>query len=339
MPMLADLAIPRPVLAAPMAGGPSTPALVTAAAVAGSLGFLAGGYRSAEQLAEQIREVRSATGTFGVNMFAPNPVPVDPDEYTRYATRLAPTAVRLGVTLPPRPIEDDDGWVAKLDLLVSDPVPLVSFTFGLPPSPAIRDLHKVGSAVVQSVTSPQEALWAQDAGVDLLIVQGPAAGGHSAVFEPSARSASQALRDLVRDVARVTRLPLIAAGGLATPSDVAAAHRAGAVAAMVGTALLLADEAGTSSVHRAAISGRSDPTVMTRAFTGRPARALPNDFIRRFDPIAPYGYPAVHHLTSPLRKVAAAVGDEEGVHLWAGTGYPATRPGSAASILTALAGG
>lgn len=337
MPVLVDLALDAPILAAPMAGGPSTPELVTAAAAAGGLGFLAGGYRTAAQLAVQIVAVRATTSTFGVNLFAPNPIPVDPVAYAQYAARLAERAEQLGVTLPARPVEDDDGWADKLDLLTTDPVPLASFTFGLPPAGAVRALQRAGSAVAQTVTGPAEARAAQAAGVDLLIVQSAAAGGHSAVFDPSTRPPDRTLPDLVREIAAATRLPLIAAGGLVAPAQVAAALRAGAAAVMVGTALLLADEAGTSAVHRAAIAGRPGPTVVTRAFTGRPARALPNEFLRRFDDGAPPGYPALHHLTAPVRRAAAAAGDPEWVHLWAGTGHRRAPAGPAADILRRLA--
>jgi nitronate monooxygenase len=91
-------------------------------------------------------------------------------------------------------------------------------------------------------------------------------------------------------------------------------------------------------VHQAALAdpGRGDP-VLTRAFSGRPARGLPNRFISDFDSIAPLGYPAVHHLTSPLRKAAAAAGDPELVNLWAGTGYRQATTGPAAAILQTLA--
>jgi NAD(P)H-dependent flavin oxidoreductase YrpB (nitropropane dioxygenase family) len=107
---------------------------------------------------------------------------------------------------------------------------------------------------------------------------------------------------------------------------------------MVGTALLRTDEAGTTATHRAALA---DPaareTVVTRVFTGRFARSLRNDFIDRYDSIAPAGYPAIHHLTSPLRKAAAAAGDPERLHLWAGTGYRQSTDGPAAAVLTRLA--
>jgi nitronate monooxygenase len=62
--------VDQPVLAAPMAGGDSTPALVTAAARAGGLGFLAAGYKTPDQLSAQIADVRGQTGPFGVNLWA-----------------------------------------------------------------------------------------------------------------------------------------------------------------------------------------------------------------------------------------------------------------------------
>lgn len=337
MPTLFDLAFTLPVLAAPMAGGATTPALVTAAARAGGFGLLAGGYRGAPELAEQIREVRSGTDVFGVNLFAPNPIPVDPAAYIEYTLALAPVARRFHTPLPSRPVEDDDGWSEKLDVLLADPVPLVSFTFGLPPAGAIRALRRAGSAVAQSVTTAQEARWAQDVGVDLLVVQGPGAGGHSAVFDPTAAVVPRTVAEVVREVRSATRLPVIAGGGIADAGDVAEVLRAGATAAAVGTALLLAHEAGTSVVHRRAIADHPGPTRVTRAFTGRPARGLVNEFVARFDELAPPGYPAIHHLTAPLRRAAGRAGDAEWVHLWAGTGHRAVAPGSVAEILTRLA--
>jgi nitronate monooxygenase len=133
-------------------------------------------------------------------------------------------------------------------------------------------------------------------------------------------------------------LPVVATGGLATADDVAATLRAGADAAMVGTVLLLAPESGTSAVHRAALRDPSrGDTVVTRAFTGRPARALPNAFIAAYDSEAPAGYPALHHLTGPLRRASAAAGDPERVHLWAGTGYRDAVAQPAETLLRGLA--
>jgi NAD(P)H-dependent flavin oxidoreductase YrpB (nitropropane dioxygenase family) len=335
---LTNLNLSIPVIAAPMAGGGSTPTMVVAAAGAGGMGFLAAGYKSPEAVAAEIATVRSASIPFGVNVFAPNPVPISASEYRSYAAALEREARRFGIALPAGPIEDDDAFDAKIDLLLTDPVPVVSFTFGLADRRVIRALQRSGTVVVQTVTSRREAEAAASAGVDVLTVQSADAGGHSGTFTPDRMPQRLAITDLIADVAGGVSLPVIAAGGLATRGDVVGAIRAGAVAAAVGTALLRADESGASGTHRAALT---DPlrtaTVVTRAFTGRPARGLRNGFIDAFEASAPLGYPAIHYLTSPLRKAAAAAGEADLVHLWAGTGYRLARDEPTASILARLA--
>jgi NAD(P)H-dependent flavin oxidoreductase YrpB (nitropropane dioxygenase family) len=303
------------------------------------MGFLAAGYKTAEQLERQVTEVRAAAPVFGVNLFAPNPVAVDPAAYRRYAEALRPVAERYGVELPTEPVEDDDQWEQKLDLLRHDPVPVVSFTFGIPPRPVIAALKSHGSVVAQTVTNAAEARAAADAGVDMLAVQGWAAGGHSAMLTPGRFPEPVPTAALVAMIKDVTSLPVIAAGGLATPAQVAEVINAGAQAVMVGTALLRTAESGASAVHQAAVADRSrSETVLTRSFSGRPARGIRNRFIDEYDALAPSGYPALHHLTSPIRKAAAAAGDPEAVHLWAGTGYRRAAAGQAADVLRTLAG-
>ncbi len=328
-----------PVLAAPMAGGSGTPELVVAAARAGSLGFLAGGYRTPEALAAQIEAVRDTGVVFGVNLFAPPPVPVDPRAYRAYADALAPEAERRGTALPDGPpVEDDDRWREKTELLLARPVPVVSFTFGLPGVELVEALRGAGTVVLQSVTSPEEALRAADQGVDGLVVQAAAAGGHSATLTPERPPADVPLPELVDAVRRSVPLPLIAAGGVADARDAAAAVRAGAEAVSVGTLLLRTHESGASGPHRDALT---DPaftgTVLTTAFTGRPARALRNRFTDLYGPSAPLGYPALHHLTAPLRKAATEAGDTSMIHLWAGAGHRRARVEPAADTLRRLA--
>ena len=341
MTLLADLGATIPVLAAPMAGGPTTPDLVRAAAEAGSLGLLAAGYQTPEAFAEQIAAVRAATSTFGVNLFAPNPVPVDPEAYAVYRDSVRADAERFGADVPEEPREDDDSWQAKLDLLVADPVPLVSFTFGIPSAAEVARLRRAGTVTAQTVTSAEEARAAGEAGVDVLVVQGPAAGGHSGTLTPERIPVDRPLPGLVAEIAAATpATPLIAAGGLMTSTGVARVLEAGALAVAVGTALLLSPEAGTSAAHRAALlGGDRGSTIMTRAFSGRPARAIPNRFLADHHGAAPAGYPAIHHLTSPMRKAAGAAGDPEHVNLWAGTGYRTVQQRPAAAILGDLAAG
>lgn len=332
---LPDLRVP--VLAAPLAGGPGTPELVIAAARAGSLGFVSAGYKTPPALAEQMEAVRAAGVAFGVNLFAPSPLPVDREEYARYAEAIRADLEHHGAEAPPDPIEDDDGWDEKVDLLLAHPPELVSFTFGIPPLKTIAALRRAGSVTAQTITTADEAAAAAQTGVDALVVQGAGAGGHSATLDPHRRIADRPLADLVAEVSSRTDLPLLAAGGVAEAADVSAAIEAGAVAVLVGSALMLSDEAGTTPTHRAALAAADRDTVLTRSFTGRPARGLRNGFIDRHEAEAPLGYPAIHHLTTQMRRAAAAAGDPERLHLWAGIGYRAARPGPARTILADLA--
>jgi nitronate monooxygenase len=328
-----------PVLAAPMAGGPTSPALVLAAAEAGSAGFLAGGYKTPAALAAQVAEVRAATDVYGVNLFAPNPVPVDRAAYATYRELLLPLAEKYGVELPVEPVEDDDWWHGKVELLVEAGTPVVSFTFGLPDAAGADALRRAGCLLVQTVTTAGEARRAADAGMDALAVQSADAGGHSGTFTPgSPPPARVSLPDLVRSVRAATDLPLLAAGGVATSADVRAALDAGAEAVAVGTLLLLTPEAGTNPAHRAGLQGpdRGDQ-VTTTAFTGRPAGALRNEFLAAYEGRGPLGYPALHHLTSPIRRAATAIANPEHVNLWAGTGHRSIEARPAAEVLGALA--
>ncbi len=336
--MLGQFGMSIPMVAAPMAGGPTTPAMVSAATRAGGLGMLAAGYKTVDAVEAEIKKVRADGIPFGINLFAPNPLPVDPESYRTYAASIQREADQFGLALPPEPIEDDDKFDEKIALLLDDPVPMVSFTFGIPPRSVIAALQKANTVVVQTVTTPDEAAQALDAGADMLAVQAAAAGGHSGTFSPQKPLTRTPIVELVKRITATVPLPALAAGGLATPGAVAVVIRAGAAAAAVGTVLLRANESGASATHQAALT---DPayteTVITRAFTGRPARGLRNAFIDAHEAQAPLGYPAIHYLTSPLRKAAAAAGKADYVHLWAGTGYRKATAEPTSDILRRLA--
>jgi nitronate monooxygenase len=138
----------------------------------------------------------------------------------------------------------------------------------------------------------------------------------------------------------LTDVPLVAAGGLGTPERASLAVEAGADAVQVGTALLLTPEAGTSLPYRRALTdSRFEETVVTRAFSGRWARGLGNAFTRAHEGEAPAAYPEVHHVTSALRRAAAAAEDADRLALWAGTGWRDTQPVPAAVVVAELAAG
>jgi nitronate monooxygenase len=321
------------IVLAPLAGGPSTPELAAAVARAGGLPFLGAGYLTAQALAEQLGRTRSLTeAPFGVNIFVLRDRSVDDAAVAAYADELQPEAARVGVRLG-EPHFDDDGFDAKLSVALAAGAAVVSFTFGCPERADIARIHAAGAEAWLTVTSLAEAQTAAQAGPDALVVQGAEAGGHRGNWDDTDHVATP-LQDLLRTTAAAVGLPLVATGGIADREGVRAALAAGAAAAQIGTAFLLADEAGTSEPHRRAISTAGE-TAFTRAFTGRRARGLVNEFMRRH-PHAPSAYPHIHHLTAPLRAAARAAGDADGINLWAGTNAALARAEPAAEIVARL---
>ncbi|HKC29748.1 MAG TPA: nitronate monooxygenase [Jatrophihabitans sp.] len=325
-----------PIVQAPMAGGPSTPELAAAVSDAGGFGFVAAGYLSVDALRQALHRTRAlASAPIGANLFVPGSDDSDERAINDYARALVPESERLGVPLG-EPRWDDDAYRPKLELLRRSGVHTVSFTFGCPEEDDVRALHNAGIQVAVTVTNSDEASLAAAAGADALVVQGTEAGGHQGTFDggmPNQTSLLEALRG-VR--ARVD-LPLIAAGGIVSASDAAAALDAGASAVQIGTALLCTPEAGTSAPHRQALLARLfQDTIITRAFSGRWARGLANRFaLEHAD--APPGYPHVHHLTRPLRTAATKAGDPDVPNLWAGTGWRAIRAEPAAAVVARIA--
>lgn len=334
-----------------MAGGPSTPELAAAVSNAGGLGFLAAGYKSPAATAAEISRTRRLTDrAFGVNLFVP-----DAANTYRAPAGASPAAGKLAAALAYRELlaagtgrepghpdpDDDDGWQAKLDLVLQEQVPVVSFTFGLPEPAVLAALAARGICSVVTVTDADEARAAADAGAQALCVQGPEAGGHRGTLDSAKEPGTVPLEALLFDIRRSCALPLVAAGGITSAARAAKVLAGGAAAVQVGTLLLLSPEAGTGAVHRralrdAALGVQPRNTSLTRAFSGRPARGLTNDFMRNY-PDAPDAYPYVNQITAPLRAAAAAEDNPEGISLWAGSGYKQVSEEPAADIVRRLA--
>lgn len=325
----------EPIVQAPLAGGPSTPALAAAVCEAGGLGFLAAGYKTADAVGEEIEALRASTSRpFGVNLFVPPHAGPDFSAVHAYRQRLAAEADRQGAELG-EPRSDDDDWEHKLELLLRERPAMASFTFGLPASSVIEAVRKNGIAAWITVTNAEEAVQAREAGADGLVVQGVEAGGHRGGFSDDSEDSGWGLLALLRVVARRAPLPMIAAGGIADGPAVAAVLCAGASAAQVGTALMLAPEAGTADAHRQALA-RPGATRLTRAFTGRTARGIVNRFLVEHSAAAPSAYPEIHYVTSPLRAEARRRGDPEAINLWAGQAHELAEELPAAEIVRRL---
>jgi nitronate monooxygenase len=311
------------IVLAPLAGGPSTPELAAAAANAGALGFVAGGYLTPEEFAHRLERARALTdGRLGANLFVLREEPVDESAVDAYARELAGEG-ELG-----EPRFDDDWLDEKIEVALAADVQAISTTFGPPPR---RLLDNGRVPVWATISSPADA----QVEADVLVVQGIEAGGHRGSFDDRDES-DLPLVALLAQVRALTDRPLVAAGGIVDAATAAAAREAGAAAVQAGTAFLLCPEAGTHPVHREALR-RGGETALTRAFTGRRARGIVNGFMRRH-PDAPSAYPYVHHLTAPLRAAARAAGDADRVNLWAGTGFAQAAEVPAAEVVARLRG-
>ncbi|MBM4791169.1 nitronate monooxygenase [Streptomyces sioyaensis] len=334
----------HPIVQAPMAGGGSGPELAAAVCGAGGLGFLAAGYKTADGMYQEIKQLRSLTDRpFGVNLFMPQPSLADGSVVEVYREQLAGEAAWYETELGDTDGPVDDGYEAKLAILREDPVPVVSFTFGCPSRAVLDSFAQVGTYTVVTVTTAAEAQAAQWSGADAVCVQGVEAGGHQGTHrdDPHAdgTGAGLGLLALLGQVREAVQIPVIAAGGLMRGSQIAAVLAAGACMAQLGTAFLATPESGANPLHKQALTNPLfTHTELTRAFSGRPARGLVNRFMREHGPYAPAAYPAVHYLTSTVRKAAAKAGDAQGMNLWAGQGHRLARElpaGRLVEVLTA----
>ena len=329
-----------PVVLAPMGGGPSTPELVAAVSNAGGLGSLAAAYSNAERIQQDIAAIRKlTTRPFAVNLFSPQAqLPLN-DGVQAVADFLRPYHERLGLKppeLPQKPIED---FNEQLDAVAKAAPPIVSFTFGLLPTKANDQLKAQGTFLMGTATTVEEARQLEKAGVDAVIAQGSEAGAHRGTFAVRAEEALIGTVALVPQVVDAVRVPVIASGGIMDGRGLVAALALGASAVQMGTAFLACKEAGTNAAYREALlRGGKGATTLTRAFSGRMARGLSNEFIEKWNAagVEHLPYPWQNAFTQPMRRAAANVGHASLLSLWAGQGVGMLRETTAEQLITEL---
>jgi nitronate monooxygenase len=338
--LLERLRIQHPIILAPLAGGPSTPELAAAVSNAGGMGSLGLEYLTLDQMRQHIQRTRELTrGPINLNLFAPMS---PPSRHLNFAPALAEVALaheELGIAAPEAPQLQPDNFGDKLSVMLESRPEVFSFTFGMMSHDAMHSLKGAGIFVIGTATTVAEAQRLERAGVDAIVAQGSDAGGHRGTFAGLFDTSMIPTLDLVRRIANVTKLPVIASGGLMDGRDIRRALEAGAAAVQLGTAFLACPEAGTSKPYREALlNAREDTTVITRAFSGRPARGLANRFSRKLadkpDSILPF--PLQNTLTRPMRRAAAEKGTSEYLSLWAGTGVARIRQMPAGELVKVL---
>ncbi len=331
-PLTARLGIRYPVVQAPMAGGFTPPALVAAVSRAGGLGSFAAALLAPDEIRAGVEQIcRLTDRPFNVNLFVLDPPAPDAAEVTRALERLRPIRAELGLPPGQPPARWCQDPRAQLEAVLELRPPVVSFTFGLLDADAVGRLRRAGSVVMGTATSVAEArAWAAS-GADLVCAQGAEAGAHRGTFLGSAGDGLVGTLALVPQVVDAVGVPVIAAGGIADGRGIAAALALGAAGAQLGTVFLNCAEAPVHPAYRAALrAARETDTRVTRALTGRAARGLVNEFMRRLagaEADVP-AYPVQNALTGELRKAAAAADRPEFMSLWAGqaVGLLARRP-------------
>lgn len=231
----------------------------------------------------------------------------------------------------------DDFWAEKLELVMKYKVPYVSFTFGCPSKEIIERLKRIGSHVIVTVTNLSEAKIAVNNGADAICLQGMEAGGHRATFQNADEASYVSLLNLIYTIRKEIRIPTIAAGGMMNGKDIHLALCAGADAVQLGTAFLCTDESGANPIYKQALqSDQFSETALTRAFTGRLARGLKNDFMSTYESSAPAIYPAVHTLTQPIRAKALKDQNPHAMSLWASTRFKEIKQGTVKDVFEQL---
>jgi nitronate monooxygenase len=348
-----------PIVLAPLAGGPSTPALAAAVSEAGGLGSLGVAYLSPDAIRDEVREVRRRTARpFAVGLLLQGTPDVDAAAVESAWARLAPYRGELGLPDAAPPSRYSESLDAQVAVLLEERVPAVAFAFGLPEPEVVAAFRERGTVVILTVAGADEARLAERAGADVIAAQGDEAGGHRGGL--SSDGDGVPLRELVPAVCAATSLPVLAAGGIMDGRGIVAALGLGAAGAQLGTAFLCTPEAGTSAPYRAALraAARSSPgggateiaspawgapepadkTRVIRGISGRPARGIWNRIAEELaDLPATVPYPVLNAMTRDVRRRAAELGRPEFLSLWAGTGVAAIRELPAAALVERLA--
>jgi nitronate monooxygenase len=337
---LRDLGIQHPIIQAPMAGGPSTPELVAAVSHAGGLGSLGSAYSTPEQIWSDIKKIRALTEKpFNVNLFAGGYAPESPVEAGPMLALLAEIHQALHLPPPTLPAWPKNPLEGQLQAVLEARPAVFSFTLGIPEPRAMARLKTAGIATFGTATTVEEGKMLEASGVTAIVAQGAEAGSHRGTFAGSFEDAMVPTLELARSLRAALSTPIIASGGLMDGRDIAEALARGASAAQLGTAFLTCPEAGTPEAYRRAVlAARADTTVLTRAFSGRPARGLLNAFIAKLEGkekiILPF--PLQNALTRPMRTAAANLGESGYLSLFVGQGVTRARALPAAELVSRL---
>lgn len=348
MPSLSDLQISFPIIQAPMAGGATTPELIATVSNFGGIGGLGAGTSAPETINQKINEIKALTQKpFMVNLMVLTEAQSRDFDYA-IPDWLADyyKSNDIDVTLPKHPAQK---FSEQLQVLYDNPVPIVSFTFGIVSREQVERLQQLGTVVIGTANHPKEAQAWEQVGADAVCVQGAEAGGHRGGWLAESDADPLGLLTLISQTKKCTSLPLIAAGGIMTAQDIIAVLAAGAEFAQIGTAFLATDKSGVSDDYKNALVAASQgkrrcETRLTRLFSGKLARGLVNDFLEEFAKFDNQSgnnanlppYPQLNAMTTPMRAHAKKHHDVEHLSIWAGQGISQVKKEPTTELLKRL---
>lgn len=315
-----------PIIQAPMAGGVTTPELVSEVSNQGALGMIGAGYLKPDQLRMQINQVKTLTNAnFGVNLFVPEHFEINEGQVEKSKQLIDHYELLLNhkmeaADLPTKEIEKKT-YEELLKIVIEERVAVCSFTFGIPSKKTIDTLKQNRIMTIGTATTVPEAIAVEQAGMDAVVVQGIEAGGHRGNFLVDSPNSMIGLMALIPQVADQVSIPVISAGGIMDGRGLSAALCLGADAVQMGTAFLTCKESGAHPVHRQAVlQAKSEDIVSTKAFSGKEARGIENRFMKEMRPhenkLPPY--PVQNALTQKIRKAAAQQNNADFMSLWSG---------------------
>lgn len=322
------LGIHVPIVQAGMAGGITTPELVASVSNKEALGTIGAGYMSATSLKETIRKTKQLTDKpFAVNLFSANleSFSTDIGDMQIFLNRFRK---ELGLDAGTNSIKTKDYLQEKIYVILEEEIPIVSTAFGVLSSVLIDRLKNNHVKLIGMATNLDEAQQLEEAGYDIVVAQGFEAGGHRGTFDVNKfpEGCNIGLLALIQEFRSHLTVPFIAAGGIHTKEQIEALLSVGAAGVQLGTRFLVAKEAGTNAAYRAAlVKAKAEDTVITKVFSGRPARAITNRFIKESDKsgIGPSPFPIQNELTKDIRGAGKEFSMAAFQSLWAGQGVGA----------------
>lgn len=341
------LGIRYPIIQGPFGGGLSSVALTAAVTRAGGLGSFGAHHLLPSEIGPLVDALRVATGgQFAVNLWVnTHDAPESAMTKERFAAAVAslePVYEASGAEPPEYPERFAPTFEEQFEALIAAGPPVFSFVFGIPSAEILEACRERSIVTIGTATTPDEANALGDAGVDLIVASGFEAGGHRGAFIRPVEESLVGTMPLVRIATEEVDTPIIAAGGIVDARGILAAHALGAEGVQIGTAFLATDESGTTPEHRALLlaGDQRRRTLLTRVFSGRLARGLPNrltDELVGAEAVAPYPYQG--YLLRPVLQAARAIGDTRVVSLWSGQGAPLLRHTSAGELFASLVDG